>query len=82
MTAERIDIFLQAAEELEIEMDVRPEYSGRGMYGATTAAIVVGSLSDAFSLIFRAGEIAREDEMTFEPFRPTMDQMGRGIILY
>lgn len=59
-------------------IEVRPDYSGRGMYGATCPAIVLTNPDDLIALAYAAGEIG----MSFDEVPQRTDDMGMGIVVY
>ncbi len=67
------------------EIELRTEYSGRGMYGETTAAVVFPDVSDLFRAI---AEVASEmNTQEAEQFAQAMgkiktDGMGRSQLAY
>lgn len=65
------------------------QYSGRGMYGKRTAALVyddIGDLLSAFVCITQlkeAGEVRLRDvEIEHEASRIRIDQLGKGYVAY
>ena len=77
------------AENSYDEVEVREDYSGRGMYGETTAALTAESLSSIIVGMVRAAvELAdSEDDASVEElvdFAEGMrtDNMGLGIVVY
>lgn len=61
------------------------EYSGRGMYGSTTAAIEFDSESDFYAALGEVMECDMEDREEVAKYlrgRVNIDNMGRGIIVY
>lgn len=82
------------AEALESEgaEDIRDDYSGRGMYGKTTHAVVFADWSDVLKAITQvAYELGSGDLMFTEDEKKTVladlrktryDSMGRSIIIY
>jgi len=80
---------VDAAEAEGVELQVRESYSGRGMYGAETAAIVADDLGDLLVGIARyCGELdpCQDDAKICDVvhFCQSMrqDSMGRGIVVY
>ena len=85
MTKEQAEFFKNAAEEVELEIEVRNNYSGRGMYGETTYAIIVDSLMTLIpALLCRAayGYVSVAENGLFDNFKLRQDNMGLGIVLY
>jgi len=83
-----VELLLEAGSAIGIDMEPRDDYSGRGMYGRTTSAIVVESLSDFLGAAVQAGVILGE---TRDPYaaefigdvqRARTDSMGRRTVLY
>jgi uncharacterized protein YcgL (UPF0745 family) len=75
ITREQLDEIMDAAELTED--DVRTDYSGRSMYGATCIAIYYSSHRN---LMFLA--VALKDVLGDLPEDVCTDQMGRGQIVY
>lgn len=73
MKLETAQAIVQAAQENELNVTLREHYSGRGMFGKSTAG-VVGSRSDITAAIFHASK----DEL------PSIrwDNMGLDMIAY
>ena len=76
-----------AANEDGVELDLRDSYSGRGMYGKTTFAIVADSHGKLFGAIAYAAsemEPGSDEASDFcddcRGFR--IDSLGRGIVVY
>lgn len=72
-----------AARRLGIEASVREGYSGRGMYGRTTAALTLARIGElaACAAAARVPRAERE-EFALELSRLSQDSMGFGIIVY
>jgi len=85
MKAKTADALKEAADSMGIELQVRDDYSGRGMYGKTTHA-VVGELNTIFQCIaFAASDIVDEDNLddfTWEMGKLRRDSMGFDIVIY
>lgn len=79
-TAEKIE---QAAQDLGLELDLREDYSGRGMFGKKTAG-VVGGLGDIIKSIAHAATRLKEEEADdfVDDMDIAIDNMGRDIIIY
>ena len=80
---------VEGAEVEGLELQLRENYSGRGMYGSTTAAIVADSLGEFMVGLarycgdldpcHRDGEI---EEVVLAMTNLRTDNMGRGVVLY
>lgn len=88
---QKIDVFIKVCELLEDhghEADLRPEYSGRGMYGATVPAIVTEAPSVMIGILIVQVLVdagletweAAEEAMEMAPKRS--DSMGLSKVLY
>ena len=70
----------------DIECNVRENYSGRGIYGSSTTAIVFEcSLCDVLTLVIKVAELLIDDEwsMFYDINDLSTDKIGRsGTILY
>lgn len=69
-----IEQIKQIAQENEIELEDRPNYSGRGMFGRTTHAFCLDHYNDAVVLNH---ELKKQDIPEL-----SIDQMGKGYIIY
>lgn len=63
------------------------DYSGRGMYGDKTHAIVCDDIVDilgpALRVAFELQELEGMDDMPdFDDFDPSVDSMGTGCVIY
>lgn len=80
MTRETADLIA----EQSVEVEIRPGYSGRGMYGETTFA-VTGDAGDVQDAILYAAYAAgqRDNEGIMDDLkRLRRDQLGMGIVVY
>lgn len=85
MTKGQAEFFKNAAEEVGLDIEVRDDYSGRGMYGKITHAIVADSLCDLIpALLCHAAYdyVAVVEDGLFDDFKLRQDNMGLGIVLY
>jgi hypothetical protein len=96
MNAKYARRIVEAATMLDMESDLREDYSGRGMYGSKTAAVVFDDNSGLLAAVaYAAGRMAEdaananEDDETedYEKFVEELqslrwDNMGRGIVVY
>ena len=87
-----------AGDAAGFEFEVREAYSGRGMFGQTTAALEYDSLGELLGAVAVAGARAAEaanngpDPRNADPFtlddlaedlhRVRVDKMGRGWVIY
>jgi hypothetical protein len=80
-----MDALIDAGDDLNIEIDGRDEYHGRGM-SRTTCAVVAGSFSDLFAAVAQAARMAPEeddDEDIVDDFKGLrVDSMGTGVVIY
>lgn len=72
MKLEDAEKIVKTAEENDMELELRPDYSGRGMFGKTTAG-VVGSKVEIVEAATLAGLKPREFKW---------DNMARDMIAY
>lgn len=86
---------VEAADTLGLELDLRPDYSGRSMYGRTTDALI-GSQETLFQAIAQAAYEFGEkcaidsegkyddarDEFIDDVGRIRMDSMGRSDLVF
>lgn len=80
----------RVASEEGIEIETREKYSGRGMFGSSTGAIVISCKADLLRLAVLAGAAAVRDEAeglteyevaeAFAALRS--DSMGHDIVVY
>jgi hypothetical protein len=66
---------------------LREDYSGRGMFGKTTAGFVVDNLADTMSAIINCADVFIDIEdgdvyPMFGDVRLKIDNMGKGYIIY
>lgn len=87
MTREQAEFLADALRDDGLEVELRESYSGRGMCGRETFAVVADGLGDADGLggILRAALRAARDDPDeipdFDNFSPSVDSMGRGSIV-
>jgi hypothetical protein len=63
MKLEFATMITEAAEAIDLDVKLRPDYSGRGMYGATTAALIAPSMAEfAAAACEAAARLERRDE--------------------
>src|SRR4051812_40936618 len=91
MKIETAQAIVAAAEEVGLEgVTLYEGYSGRGMYGKTTAAVCFDRLGDflaavarvAADLQFDSAADGRADDFCAELQRLGTDGMGRGTVIY
>jgi len=86
MTKEQAEFFINALEYNGIEAELREDYSGRGMYGKTTFAVVTEKTHLIISAILRYLPNLEPEEYVelpdFSNFTLKQDSMGLGVILY
>lgn len=78
----KLDAFKTAAGNLGLE--IRTDYSGRGMYGATCAGIV-GSISDLIQFVLEVKDLEDDDdkvELLEDLPNVSKDSMGYDTIFY
>lgn len=83
-------LIVEAAQAEGIEgLSYRADYSGRQMYGATTAAISADSMADIVAAAFAAGREVESmddqmltDEAMLDLRHLQSDNMGRGVVVY
>jgi hypothetical protein len=83
MKIETAKAIVEAAESIGSEASVYEDYSGRGMYGKTTAGVVLSSMTAAIAAA--AAAVADADEprdMADDLGNLSWDSMGRDIIIY
>lgn len=82
LSVEQVEALVQAMQTLDVEAEVDPNYSGHGMYGRTTVAIVSDDSRAMAALAFAAGQLAEETGIEFEDLPTRTDSMGRGVVIY
>jgi hypothetical protein len=82
MTKEQAKFFLNALEVDDIEAEIMPEYSGRGMYGKTTFAVSVNASISIIPSLLRHLENLKQASPDFSKFILRQDSLGLGIVLY
>lgn len=84
----KLEIFEKACELLEVSghtAEVRAEYSGRAMYGATTPGLVVescGGVLVGWAITVAVTELGGSPEDAEEFLPERRDNMGLGTIYY
>ena len=80
LTVDELDAILDTA-RISGDEDVRPDYSGRGMYGSTCLGIVLDN--DAVSRFWVACGIALDDDIALNLAEAgRVDSMGMQTIIY
>lgn len=86
MTVETATRAAELAQDMGYEVEVRPAYSGRGMYGRTTAALTSNELNAIQLGVFIGIAAVEEDGSPWiddEVVRNLRsDQMGLGVVVY
>jgi hypothetical protein len=89
MTTETMNALLVAAEALGVKVEARQNYSGRGMFGATTCALVVPNRGILTAVAARAAaELAyagRDDivnDLIEDLTQLRWDSMGQDAVCY
>lgn len=78
MTIEQANEIEDVLVDLGYEVEVRDDYSGRGMYGATVPAFV----ADDTGVMTAIGYAAAIAEVPLEDLPRRTDSMGRGVVIY
>lgn len=84
-TAQRI---VEAAKDVGDDVALRENYSGRGMFGETTAGVVgrttdiLAAVANAAFLLGKRGEQADVESFFHDVHRLSQDSMGRETIVY
>lgn len=75
---------VQSAESMGIEAELRDDYSGRGMYGETTVAVVISSWTKFAAAVAQAAvDSIIPGEVIKEVRKARWDQMGRDdVVVY
>ena len=68
----------QIADNCAADVEVREDYSGRGMYGETCVGLVVEDTAD----LLATGFAAAEEGIDYRALPKRTDSMGRSIIVY
>lgn len=93
MKKSSMEAIVSAGQDLDrVKIEGREDYSGRSMYGKSTAAVVVENIGDLLAAVAYAGALAGAGELGEIPQssldlvedlqRVSMDSMGRGIVVY
>ncbi len=82
LSIEQVEALVQSMRAFDIEAEVRPDYSGRGMYGRTCTAIVSDDPRVMAALAFVAGMLADEAGIDFDDLPTRTDSMGLGVVIY
>jgi hypothetical protein len=80
MTKELASFLVDAAEHCGVEIELRDDYSGRGMYGQTTQAVIVQNPSElilnVIQYIKETLENMTQDELAKANFIPDVSDLG------
>lgn len=76
-----INLLREVYESGNMEMEVR-SYSGRGMYGDTCVAVVLGDYSSTWTLALAIADANNGNADLFGLPEPRSDSMGLGTVLY
>ncbi len=87
MLPETAKASVDAAEEMGIEASLRETYSGRGMYGKSTVAVVIGGQSNLLQAVALAAvrlcqELDDNPDDFLEDLAFRYDNMGHDIVVY
>lgn len=87
MTTEQASFINLACEHAGVECDLLPDYSGRGMYGKQTQAVVVPSVVAVLGAVMnyvRKHVMPDADELNDLPSLSGLreDSMGRSVVIY
>lgn len=83
LSIEQVEALVQAMQALDVEAEILPDYSGRGMYGRTCIAITSDTSGRAqMALAFAAGQLADEAGIDFDDLPTRTDSMGLGVVIY
>ena len=78
MQLEHAQMILEEIEGLDIGECLYEDYSGRGMYGKTTAAVVA---DQAFTVFEAIGRLKERGELP-DTLKAQVDSLGRGYVIY
>lgn len=89
MEKRSMELLVEAGKDLGLEINGREAYSGRGMYGRTTAAVTAENASEVMAAIAQAtrglAQLEKDEEIDefIEDLRGLRaDSMGLGVVLY
>lgn len=82
MKIEQVEALVQAMQDQDVEAEVLPDYSGRGMHGTTCVAITSDDPRAQMALAFAAGQLADEMGIEFEDIPRRTDSLGMGVVIY
>lgn len=83
MTQALAEELAEAAEGLMMDAEMLAGYSGRSMFGATTAALVVDNLLDVAAIAaFAAADNPRAVDLANDLRMLRSDQLGRRWVVY
>lgn len=79
MDRKTADLIIEAAGEIGVEVELREDYSGRGMYGENTTAIVMDDPMELLLVCLHIGATHPElvEEIGEDLRRIRTDSMGR-----
>jgi hypothetical protein len=73
MKIEIAEIIVNAAEEIGLDMSLRENYSGRGMFGKTTTGIIYNSEGDLLQAVGCAAANLKQAELEAPNYRDDSD---------
>jgi len=89
MTLKSANLLKQAADKVGLDLTIRDNYSGRGMYGRETTAVILDSIllltpihGQAYIDLAKAGDIDGMEELLDDLTAIHYDNMGRDIVVY
>lgn len=85
MTRELAEVLVLCLEKCDIECEILPDYSGKGMFGDKTIGIAGEfTLADVLSVVIHNAELLVNDdgESMFIGENLSQDNLGKGYIIY
>lgn len=84
MDAGIVETIAEQAQMDGIELEARPDYSGRGMYGSTTGGLVgdIGDIAAGVAIFARECDDDQFEDLVESLRNARTDSMGRQLIVY
>jgi hypothetical protein len=83
MKRESAEQIIRAGELCGAECEFRPDYSGRGMMGKTTAAVIFGCINDFVEAVAYAAISSDDHDALIEDVRKfRTDNIGSDVVFY
>lgn len=85
MKIEQANVIKEILESFDYEVSVNENYSGRGMYGKTTAAVYLPegcSVATVLECVLESAQMVVDSGVDFSNTYLSQDNMGLGYVIY